>query len=308
MAETPKVLRLDRIGLTVADLARTCAFYEQGLGFSRVGIETRSDAGFADLTGIEGARAEVATLRLGGQTIELAAFTPAGRPYPAERAASDPWFQHFAVVTADMAAAYAATSRAGAKAVSDGGPQLLPPATGSITAYKFRDPEGHPLELSWFPPAAAGPAWRDPPAGAVFLGIDHSAIAVAHADIAAAFYVEQLGMRIAARQVNSGPTQARLDGLVGAEVEIVSLAFEGGGPHLELLAYRQPRPAPPGPALQPNDVAATRLILAVQDLEDIVGRLKPDRLVSSGIVTQPDGSRAALIRDPDGHLLDLRRP
>ena len=31
------------------------------------------------------------------------------------------------------------------------GPQLLPPSTGSVTAFKVRDPDGHPLELSYNP-------------------------------------------------------------------------------------------------------------------------------------------------------------
>ena len=307
MSIPPRVVRIRRIGLTVADLAPARAFYEQILGFRSVGAEVRGGAAFAALTGLAGARADVAVLRLGAQEIELAAFTPTGRPYPADRAANDPWFQHFAIVTADMAAAYAGLGqRPDAAAISEGGPQLLPPATGSVTAYKFRDPEGHPLELSFFPPAAAAPAWRDRATGAVFLGVDHSAIAVADADASAAFYVS-LGLRVAARQVNSGPTQARLDGLAGAEVEIVSLAFAGGGPHLELLAYRRPHGRGGMGELQANDIAATRLVLDVEGLPELIGRLETGqrRFVSKGIVDLEGGVRAALIRDPDGHLLEL---
>ena len=307
MSIPPRVVRIRRIGLTVADLAPARAFYEQILGFRMVAAEVRGRAAFAALTGLAGARADVAVLRLGAQEIELAAFTPAGRPYPADRAANDPWFQHFAIVTADMAAAYAALGeRPDAAPISEGGPQLLPPATGSVTAYKFRDPEGHPLELSLFPPVAAAAAWRDPPAGAVFLGVDHSAIAVADAEASTAFYV-RLGLRVAARQVNAGPTQARLDGLAGAEVDIVSLDCAEGGPHLELLAYRRPAGRGVMDDLQANDIAATRLILDVEGLPELVERLgaDPGRFVSDGIVTLEDGARAALIRDPDGHLLEL---
>ena len=51
-----------------------------------------------------------------------------------------------------------------------------------------------------------------------------------------------------------------------------------GTPHLELLGYHVPRGAA-GPALQANDVAATRIVWR--------------------------GTRAALLRDPDGHLQQI---
>lgn len=306
---SPDAPRIERIGLTVADLEAASAFYEQALGFQRTARETRSGPGFAALMGVEDVRAEAAILRLGAQEIELVQFSPAGRSYPAERRANDPWFQHFAIVVGDMDAAYERlTAVGGSTAISTGGPQRLPPATGSIIAYKFRDPEGHPLELSWFPPALAGPTWRDPPAGAVFLGVDHSAIAVSDAEAGARFYIDGLGWRQAAQQVNTGPTQERLDGLAEAEVEIVSLEPGVGGPHLELLAYRRPQTGAAAVDLAPQDLAATRLILGSSAIEPLLVRLQAagGRQVSKGVVTLEDGSRAALIRDADGHLLELR--
>lgn len=301
-------VRIERIGLNVADLDAALSFYQGVLGFRIVRREHRGGPGFAGLTGIAGARAEVAILQLGRQTIELTAFDPPGRSYPAERAAADPWFQHFAIVAADMDAAYAALQHDGRfQPISTGGPQLLPPETGSIVAYKFRDPEGHPLELSFFPRAVAAPEWRSPPAGAVFLGIDHSAIAVRDVAASLKFYVDGLGLTVAARQTNAGPTQDRLDGLTTSVVDIVVLTLPGGGPHLELLAYRTPpvRPAPP-PAV--DDIAATRLAMRVGNLDalaDGTAAFGGER-VSKGVVVLADGARAALVRDPDGHLIELR--
>ena len=46
----------------------------------------------------------------------------------------------------------------------------------------------------------------------MFLGIDHSAIAVSDSARSIAFY-EALGLRVAARALNSGHEQARLDGV-----------------------------------------------------------------------------------------------
>ena len=137
-----------------------------------------------------------------------------------------------------MPGAFARLARFAAAAISCGGPQLLPHRSGGATAYKFRDPDGHPLELIRFADAVAG-------------GIDHSAIAVTDAGRSIEFYRDRLGLTVGARQVNTGPEQDRLDGLTGAEVDVVALEPRQATPHVELLAYRTP-PCRPMPALLEN--------------------------------------------------------
>jgi catechol 2,3-dioxygenase-like lactoylglutathione lyase family enzyme len=95
--------------------------------------------------------AEVATLRLGEETLHLVRPNRLGRAYPEPQAANDPWFQHFAIAVSDAAAAFERLSRMPFTPISRGGPIQLPPSSGSVIAYKFRDPDGHPLELSQFP-------------------------------------------------------------------------------------------------------------------------------------------------------------
>jgi hypothetical protein len=59
-------------------------------------------------------------------------------------------------------------------------PQRLPDwnkSAGGIEAYYFKDPDGHPLEILHFPPDKGDPKWQKPN-GRLFLGIDHTAIAV----------------------------------------------------------------------------------------------------------------------------------
>jgi catechol 2,3-dioxygenase-like lactoylglutathione lyase family enzyme len=300
--ETGKIMRIVRIALNVADLEASRVFFERALGFREIGRERRSGPEYEALTGIAGAKAETCAMRLGGQEIELVAFSPAGRAYPAERTAADPWFQHFAIVTSDMDEACSALrAETGWSAISDGGPVLLPPEKGSIIAFKFRDPEGHPLELSWFPSAVAGP-WRDSKPGRIFLGIDHAARAVADLEASLLFYT-RLGMKKLGAQLNSGPTQARLDGLAGAEVEIASIGTAEPGPHIELLAYRRPRPEPKAPFPAPNDIAATRLIVRIGRLGNLLAA------AASPVSDRPamlEGGIAAIVRDPDGHLIELR--
>lgn len=260
--------RLLRIDLTVADLDRAERFYTAALGFTLAGGKP-VDPALAALLGAEAIKQTV--LHRGEQSIALQEFRSAGAPYPAGASACDQSFQHFAMPVADMAEAVA---RLRATPISIGGPQRLPQRSGGAIAFKFRDPDGHPLELIEFPDRSIG-------------GIDHSAIVVADAERSIAFYHDTLGLRLGARQLNTGPEQDRLDGLEGARVEVVALLPGTPTPHLELLAYRSPavRPAPPA---GPNDVVATRLVLEVNSL--------------------PDGRRAALIADPDGHKLLLVTP
>ena len=287
--QTPQaaVRRIRRVRLMVSDLAGTTAFYERALGFEVLRRENRSAS-----------VASAVVLGLGAEEIELVRPSASGAPYPARRSASDPWFQHFAIVVSDMPAAYARLGAVGgAQPISQGGPQLLPPSTGSVTAYKFRDPEGHPLELSFFPPGVGAPLWqaRD----RLFLGVDHSGIAVAELDVSVRFYRDLLGFAVAPALVNSGPTQARLDGLPEPVVDIVAVSL-ASGPHIELLAYRG---APPSAAPPPRigDIAATELELLTLGVEAIV-----KKTASFGGTVEIPEPASALIRDPAGHLLRLK--
>ncbi len=229
----PEPLAIAGIRLNVADVGRSTTFYE-ALGFRA---------------------AAPGRLTFGAVVLELVAAT--GSPYPAPAAANDPWFQHFAIAVADIAEGAAVALAAGATPISRGGPQHLPANTGGVTAWKFRDPDGHPLELSLLP----GSDWlRDAPTGAVFLGVDHTAIAVADLAISVAWYASS-GWVETARSRNQGSEQDALDDLPGTVVDIVVLTPPGAGPHLELLCYRTPEPAPPR-WIADGDIAATTTLIA----------------------------------------------
>ena len=301
-----RVLRLRRVGVTVADLPRMQAFYEEALGFAIIAT-AEADPAWARLLGAD-IPMRTARLRLGAQEIELAAFDPPGEPYPPGSTAADLWFQHVAVVTNDMAAAYDRVMRhGGATPITEGEPDRLPPGAGGVTAYKFRDPEGHPVELIHFPPGTGDAAWQHATPGAITLGYDHSAISVADADRSVAFYAGLLGLAQASRQVNSGPAQERLDGLPGDVVDVVALQpVASPTPHIELLAYRTPR-GRPAPGLRSRDVAAERLVLQVEDLAGLLETLAASGVAPAapGLVPLADGSRAVLVHDPDRHALVL---
>lgn len=298
------ISRLLRVSRNVADLGRAKAFYCDALGFS-VQAESVLDGAWSRSIGLPDARACAARLQLGAQTLELVAFDTPGRPYPADSEASDLWFQHLAIVVADMPSAYAQLCRHPFQPISEGGPRQLPPNTGAVTAFKFRDPDGHPLELIEFPPGVGDPSWQQ--RAGLFLGIDHSAIAVDDTERAVDFYTG-LGLRVAARSCNRGPAQQRLDGLADAAVAVDVVALQpahAGPPHLELLGYRSPR----GRALAAsaaNDIAADRLVLETDNLALLLRRLADGVDAPSAAVVATEKGNAALLRDPAGHRLALR--
>lgn len=293
--------RIGRIVLNVTDLGRSTTFYVNGLGFE-LGLTGRLEGPqFDALAGIEGAAASFVRLHLGREEIELIEYDDPGPCYPEPRLANDPWFQHFAIAVSDMGRAYDTLCRQSHVPISIGGPQQLPESTGSVIAYKFRDPDGHPLELSLIP---AG-FWADPSKwsapGAVFLGVDHSAIAVSDLERSIIFYIHTVGFEVTARILNRGPTQERLDGLAGAEVDIVALKTAAGCPHLELLRYRAPIAQPPRSPVPANAIAATRLIIEGAPADR--SAREPGHPLR---VHDAERSRTCLIVDPDGHLLEMR--
>ena len=285
--------RISRISFTASNLDDAEDFYAQ-LGFAPVRRQAVEEPERV-LLGLPRSRAERLVMRIGGQEIEFLSFDPPGRPYPQGSTATDGWFQHIAIVVADMAEAYERVLIAGATAITIGPPQTLPPNTGQVTAYKFRDPDGHPLELLAFPPGAGAPIWHELKSESPFLGIDHTAIVVQTSARSEAFY-ENLGLKLDSRTLNRGPGQSHLDAVDDDVAQVVALTLPGAPPHLELLDYgagaRRPMPAD----LAANDVAATRTVLDVDRLAD------SDR---ERAVALADASRALLVVDPDGHRLVL---
>ena len=240
-------------------------------------------------------------MSLGEQDIVLLQFDPPGRPYPPGSTSSDLWFQHFAIIVSDMAAAYAQLEAAGRfTPISQGGPVTLP---GGIEAFKFRDLDGHPLELLAFPKDGGPEPWQDRRGRDLFLGIDHSAISVGDTAVSTRFFEGCFGLTQSEQQENKGPEQSRMDDVADARVIVTGLAPENPPPHVEMLGYLVGERRPIDGATRSDDIAATHFVLETETLEPIVEALTAGsvRFVSPGIVTFADGRRAIMVLDPDGH-------
>lgn len=298
----PGARALERIERNTTDLDRAVTFYRDALGFEVIDANPRRPA-WTRLPGANATPSGTTLLALGAQRLSLTAFRGAGR-YPPDSTACDLWFQHCAIVVRDMPIAHARVIRHGATAITQGPPQLLPPSTGAVTAFKFRDPDGHPLELIEFPRGTGDPVWQSARAHRMVLGIDHSAISVSDTACSIRFY-ELLGLRVAARGVNRGVEQQQLDNLSHVEVDVVAMQGRARSPHLELLGYREPRGRPRRDA-RTTAISADRMAWQVCDVGVLLDALddagSADAVIARGSV---DGATVALLRDPDGHLVVL---
>ncbi|WP_013334700.1 VOC family protein [Gloeothece verrucosa] len=176
----------------------------------------------------------------------------------------------------------------------------------TVKSFKFKDPDGHDLELIWFPPDKGKKKWHEQNEQ-LFLGIDHTAIAVSNTEQSLKFYQELLGLKIKESSLNTGKTQADLDGLPHAVVRITSLSTTEKGMGIELLDYIKPSEGRSRPKNWTSTVLANLQIeLVVNNIQDIVKELQNNgvKFISSHLVQLKNTSKqACLIPDPDGHVL-----
>jgi catechol 2,3-dioxygenase-like lactoylglutathione lyase family enzyme len=304
------IASVDSIGFTVTDMDRALAFYTGVLPFTKVSDSETSGRAYELLTGVFGARSRIARLQLGGEEIELTEFlAPKGRPIPPDARANDRSFQHIAIVVSNMADAYAVLQRRGVEHASTA-PQRLPdwnPNAGGITAFYFRDPDRHFLELISFPAGKGEARWQQR-TGQIFLGIDHTAIVVDDTDRTLGLYRDTLGLKVAGASENFDVEQEHLNNVFGARLRITALRARAG-PGIELLEYLAPRDGRAAPAdLRANDIAHWQTTVVADRLDALLPLARRHALalvspgpVDTGAVLQ--FRAGALVRDADGHAL-----
>ena len=314
-ASPPAITAIGPIAITVSDLDQALDFYTGVLAFRKVGEREITGENWERLQGVFGLRARIATLMLGDESIELVEYlAPRGRPVPADSRSNDRWFQHVAIIVSDMDRAYAHLRKHRVTHASTG-PQRIPDwnhAAAGIRAFYFKDPDGHVLEVLSFPPGKGAAKWhrRD----ALFLGIDHTAIVVSDTEASLAFYRDRLGLAVAGESENWGPEQERLNQVFGARLRITSLRASQG-PAIEFLEYLAPGDGRPLPAdAKANDLTHWQTRLVASRLDDVAATLREGRatFVSPGPVRLSDPGprpvRGLLVRDPDGHAMEVVEP
>jgi catechol 2,3-dioxygenase-like lactoylglutathione lyase family enzyme len=125
-------------------------------------------------------------------------------------------------------------------------------------------------------------------------------------EAAKAFFVE-LGMELEGEMPVEGPWVDRVVGLAGVRVEIAMMRTPDGHGNLELTRFLTPEAVSGGPeSALPNTLGIRQIMFAVDDIEDVVARLRNHGAELMGEVAQyEDIYRLCYVRGPAGMIVAL---
>jgi catechol 2,3-dioxygenase-like lactoylglutathione lyase family enzyme len=155
--------------------------------------------------------------------------------------------------------------------------------------------------------AAAGPrAGRDMLSGMTVKRMDNVGIVVGDLAAAVAFFKE-LGLELEGEAQVEGSTVDRLIGLDGVRCDLAVMRTADGHGRVELMKFREPAAdrAEPSPA-PPNTLGIRRIMFDVEDIDDVVARLRAQGAELVGELVQYENSyRLCYVRGPEGILVAL---
>jgi catechol 2,3-dioxygenase-like lactoylglutathione lyase family enzyme len=312
------VERLKMIGFTVADIDRETTFFTKVLSFEKIADFHVTGSEYNKLEGVFNANMRIVHLKLGEQIVELTQYVspPTGRPIPVPSYSNDAWFEHMAIVVGDMDIAYKILQENNVQQIS-ANPITIPqsnPGAAGIKAVKFRDPEGHDLELIYFPAGKGDPSWQKS-GNKLFLGLDHTAMTVDNTEKSVTFYRDVLGLDVGGVTFNTGPTQEVLDDLFNDTCLVTPMVPVVAPPHIEFLGYKTPPGGRPMPIdTKANDLWHWQTTLVTKDIRAAANRLRKAgaQFITPDVVSVPQETQAELgfkkavmVRDPTGHAIRL---
>ena len=136
--------------------------------------------------------------------------------------------------------------------------------------------------------------------------MDNVLIVVEDLEAAKAFFME-LGMELEGETQVEGPWADRVVGLDGVRADIAMLRTPDGHGRVELSRFHPPPAVRSGPEDAPsNALGIRRIMFAVDDLDDVVARLRSHggELVDE-IAQYADLYRLCFMRGPEGILVGL---
>ena len=136
--------------------------------------------------------------------------------------------------------------------------------------------------------------------------MDNVLIVVDDLEAATAFFTE-LGMDLEGQTTVEGDFVDRTVGLDGVRADIVMLRTPDGHGRVELTKYHTPPAIKSEPQNAPaNTLGIRRIMFAVDDLDDVLARLRPYGAELVGEIAQyGDSYRLCFLRGPEGVIIGL---
>ncbi|MCG7209226.1 VOC family protein [Streptomyces arenae] len=136
--------------------------------------------------------------------------------------------------------------------------------------------------------------------------MDNVLIVVEDLDAVIAFFVE-LGMELEGAGPLEWPGAARVIGLDDVRQDIAMLRVPGGPGRVELARFHQPKAITPEPRDAPaNTLGLRRVMFAVDDIEDVVARLRAHGAELVGEIVQFENIyRLCYVRGPEDIVVGL---
>lgn len=135
--------------------------------------------------------------------------------------------------------------------------------------------------------------------------MDHAGYVVEDLAAAVAFFVE-LGLEPEGETTVQGEWADRLVGLDGVRADIAFLRTPDGHGRLELSTFHSPAPAGGAPWAPVNTPGIPRLTFVVDDVDEVLGRLRSHGAALVGEVAQyRDVYRYCYVRGPAGVIIGL---
>src|SRR5215207_3710492 len=136
--------------------------------------------------------------------------------------------------------------------------------------------------------------------------MDNILIVVDDLEAATAFFVE-LGMELEGKAPVEGDWADRVVGLDGVRADIVMMRTPDGHGRVELTKFHTPSAISSEPRNAPaNTLGIRRIMFAVEDIEDVIARLRTHGAELVGEVAQyEDSYRLCFVRGPEGIIIGL---
>jgi catechol 2,3-dioxygenase-like lactoylglutathione lyase family enzyme len=139
----------------------------------------------------------------------------------------------------------------------------------------------------------------------MILRMENVGVVVDDLEAATAFFVE-LGLELEGEAEVEGRWADRVVGLDDVRVDIAMVRTPDGHSRLELTKFHTPTAVGAEPNAPANTLGIRRIMFAVEDIEDVIARLRTHGAELIGEVAQyEDSYRLCFVRGPEGFIVGL---